>query len=367
MGNNLIHIDLMTLFIEKVNELGPEEAAKFFGRGTATIQKCMRGNLAPDVSMCQKLLDEQLAKLGIQQTAGDVFENPPMQGATKPPPEEKVDGPKKPFFGENQKPVETGEQEVKTEPLPAPEPVKKDLKRSPYAILLPTNRDFNFSVVMGILGNWKSTVPEELREYLASLDGVKDTVIHHARNVLADRFMETGREWSIWFDSDNVQPIGNPAWYRSKTKKDYPDHLLLESSIQRLTKHGKPFVGGIYIERNGSGEFLVAGARKGDNDEEGKKIIADARKGPKDRIVARPWLAFGCCAVHRSVFEDIMERCPELKPKRKDVPWAFFTPYEGGPHGEDVTFAKHAIKAGHQPFLDCGLIAGHIGTQCFMP
>jgi len=122
------------------------------------------------------------------------------------------------------------------------------------------------------------------------------------------------------------------------------------------------------------------------------------------------WIATGCLLVHRSVYEDIQAKFPELAPRGGDEAWNFFTPSEHDlvqaaaaakgvleddrkdplvrvaealallergkkqsrasnylGQGEDVTFCIRAAQAGHQPFIDMGLVLGHLGTYCFGP
>ena len=122
-------------------------------------------------------------------------------------------------------------------------------------------------------------------------------------------------------------------------------------------------------------------------------------------LICKPtkWVATGCLLVHRSVFEDIDKKFPHLNKN-------FFSPSEHDlisrvesmdavikdnsiPHeqrlakvsalletgrllsntnsrvgvGEDVIFCTRAASAGHQAYVDMGLVVGHIGSEVFGP
>lgn len=354
-------IDLHTLVIDKLNTLTDEDAGKFFRLGESAIKKMRAGTRIPDVRDVQRVFDlafpEYLRNLGAG-TSKSVFQQSPPQGTNIPPKDELLQPPKPQAEAVSESPAP-----------PALDPIA-EMRRSPFHLLMPTNRPINPYAMLSFLGNWKDTLPEEIKKMLAPLNMEVDTQLHHARNTLAMHFLKSEREWSIWFDSDQFLQFGNPAFFRRWTggAKNIRDEFLIESAIRRLTKHGKSMVGGVYTERSEARTYLIAVEDEQRNPFTPGTFANELHtKGPQNRLMEVPWLAFGCVAIHRQVFLDIMEKCPNLAPKVEGRPWNFFTPFEGGPHGEDTTFCHWAREAGHQPMLDLGLFAGHIGNHCFMP
>lgn len=347
-------LDLATAIFDKIEEVGVDAAAKFFGKTATTIKKWQGGTVQPDVSAAQRILDEAI-------TGGfnlPVFDKPPKQGDTIPE--------AAPVMQQGARTTETdGNDSTKLTPV---EPQKLVKAAKKFAILTPINRDMPFVVTLSMLGNWKATLPVEIRSMLGTVDFEHDTLIHRARNILATRFMDSGSEWSFWMDSDIVAPIGNPGWFKRRTGTKHDDKWFSYSAIERLSSRNKTLIGGVYAERNTSGRLIVQpGISPKD---EGDKKIAEQIKmnGPEDRVIQVGWLGFGCVIVHRRVFEDILAKDPEgVKRKNEREPYNFFNAIDGGPQGEDVAFCQRAAKAGHPSFLDLSVWCGHIGKFAFMP
>jgi hypothetical protein len=231
-----------------------------------------------------------------------------------------------------------------------------------------------------------------------------DAFIIHSRNTLATQFLESGFDWSLWIDDDMVLPWGNATWFNSVTGFNFPEQFAGLHAINRLKKHNKTVVGGLYFGRHVGGKPMYCEGIANQSEE------AFARSGPHDTVKPTRWIATGCLLVHRSVYEDIQAKFPELAPRGGDEAWNFFTPSEHDlvqaaaaakgvleddrkdplvrvaealallergkkqsrasnylGQGEDVTFCIRAAQAGHQPFIDMGLVLGHLGTYCFGP
>lgn len=228
-----------------------------------------------------------------------------------------------------------------------------------------------------------------------------DAFVIHTRNKLVDDFLKSNCEWSLWVDGDMLIPFGNADWFRAYSGFDLPDPFAGFHTIDRLLSHGKTIVSATYYGRWKGGRPIFAEAM---NDRE----FTDKIRKPSDRILPTKWVGFGCVLVHRSVFLDIEKKYPHLaRPDGKDG-GNWFTPdandaratfselhsvlnnqsfdpsvrlvqaqnllessqkameREGGMgQGEDVAFCARAIKSGHQPFVDLGLVAGHIGHWVF--
>lgn len=244
------------------------------------------------------------------------------------------------------------------------EPVK------PFSIAIPINRDMSYAVVISILGNWVSVLPEDIRKLLPKLDFEPDTVIHHARNRLATRFLDSGSEWSLWFDSDIIAPNGNPGWFKRRTGFKHPDEFCRDAVLKSLTRHpGKNIVSACYVQRNPGGRLLAQPGLAPRNDRD-EQIQEAAKQGPRKALAEVDWVGFGCVAVHRQVFLDILAKVPGVRseaPQDAKTPHGFFTAYEAGPTGEDIAFCKRAKEAGHPSFLDMSVHASHVGKFSFLP
>lgn len=346
-------LDLSKAIFDKIEELGPDAAAAFFGRTSATIKKWAGGTAQPDVSAAQKVLDEALASGTIEAPA---FTKPPPQGETRP-----EEAPK-----HEEKPTSVGDAQPGEKPR-APEPEKAMQSAKRFSIVTPVNRDMSYAVVLSMLGNWKATLPQEIRAMLSTMDFEPDTLVHRARNILATRFLASGNEWSFWLDSDIVAPIGNPSWFKRRTGTKYADKWFSTAALERLTTRGKSLIGGVYAERNHGGKLINQiglSPRDTTEKERAERIKAN---GPEDTVLPVGWLGFGCVAVHRRVFEDILKTQPEVKAANDGEPHHFFNAIEGGPQGEDVAFCKRAAQAGHPSFLDLSVFCGHVGKFAYMP
>jgi len=230
-------------------------------------------------------------------------------------------------------------------------------------MLMPTNRDFNSTVNEGIMGCFKQAVRlsnvEDAKMYFK-----KDTVIDRARNVCADVFLKSNAEWSFWLDSDMIVPNGNPAWFHERTGCKYGPEFSGLNSLDILTRGPEKFVGAVYTTRDAR-RLLCNSAGLNPKTKDDEEIVARLKVGPCKKREAIEWLGFGCVAIHRSVFEDIMKTQPELAPKKAGEPWNFFTGELTC--SEDVAFARRAAKAGHKAHLDCAIIAAHVGLTAYLP
>lgn len=228
-----------------------------------------------------------------------------------------------------------------------------------------------------------------------------DAFLVHSRNAIADMFLKTKLEWLLTVDDDMILPIGDAAWFRGNTGwHNYPEPFASFNAIDRLLSHGKSLVGATYF---GKHEFANAVFSEGSNPKESEYV----RKGPYNIVKPCRWVGTGCMLIHRTVFEDIEKRFPNLRrgPDGRGGQW--FTSSEhhamdglrrireilsvgpmDGPKamkayelaiaaeaeakaksslgmGEDVCFCVRAKEAGHQPYVDLGLYCGHVGTYVY--
>ena len=230
-----------------------------------------------------------------------------------------------------------------------------------------------------------------------------DAFVVHTRNTCADVFLQSNLEYMLTIDDDMVVPFGNAEWYRQNTGwRDYPDPFAGFNALDRLLSHGKSLVGALYFGRQPGYSKPVF------NEGAANKIAdADARRTPRDELKPTKWVGTGCMLIHRTVFEDIEKKFPLLArgPGGKGGQWFTSTEHNAmgwidrtmkmlteGPMdgekaykahtmlsqaqseargnsslgmGEDVTFCLRAREAGHQPFIDFGLVVGHVGYHVY--
>lgn len=195
-----------------------------------------------------------------------------------------------------------------------------------------------------------------------------DSMIVNSRNKLANRFLETGAEWSVWLDSDMIPPVGNPEWFRYMTFCDewadamgvqkIPQQILETHFIDRLLSHGQKLVGSMYVGRQLRGRPMF---------NEGVNTVAanrEARSYP-NQLFPTEWVGTGCMLVHRSVYVEMQNNYPELAPTEEMPQWDFFRLIPG--RGEDASFCSRALKLGIQPYVDLGLHCAHVGKASYGP
>lgn len=231
-----------------------------------------------------------------------------------------------------------------------------------------------------------------------------DAMIAHSRNKLADRFLKSNIEWALTLDDDMVFPFGNASLYNTFCRSNLPEPFAGFHSVNRLLSHGKTLVGALYRGRWEHSKTVYAEAYYDKAEEE------YARRAPYDLIKPTRWVGTGCMLIHRSVFLDIEKKFPQLA-RNKDGDYGhWFSPsehdlkesaqnaldvlddssvseaarvakareiiargqalskrYSGAGVGEDVVFCHRAAQSGHQPFVDMGLVCGHIGDHVFAP
>ena len=262
-------------------------------------------------------------------------------------------------------------------------------------LAMPWYKTAHPKTVFSILSLW------DRRRMAASLD-YGDAFIAHSRNKLTDHFLKSKLEWYLTVDDDMLLPMGNAALFKSFTMTDMPDKFAGRNTLDRLLSHGKTLVGALYFGRWKHGKPVYA---EGASD---KAEEAWVRSGPHDVLKPTRWVGTGCMLVHRSVFLDIEKKFPALARNDKGVGGQWFTssehdltkcasqakeiladesrPFEdrvraaaelldqgtrlsgrnaGLGVGEDVIFCRRALQAGHQPYVDCGLVCGHAGENIY--
>jgi hypothetical protein len=268
------------------------------------------------------------------------------------------------------------------------------------------------SKVMIVLPWMKQTNPQTAfcvaqltdKRRTASLLNFGDAFVAHSRNTCADLFLQSGLEYMLTIDDDMIVPFGNATWYNAHTGFNFPEPFAGFNAIDRLLSHKKTLVGALYFGRqpNGSKPVFNEGCSF-------KEIDADCRKTPRDELKPTKWVGTGCMLVHRNVFLDIEKRFPLLARGPSGLGGHWYSSSEhsamegirktmemlsDGPMtgekaarahsilasvqaearsnsclgmGEDVSFCVRAAASGHQPYVDYGLVAGHIGHKVYGP
>lgn len=257
---------------------------------------------------------------------------------------------------------------------------------------------------------YKTSNPRTVFALMALLDRTKmsvlldfgDAFIAHSRNKLVDNFLKTGVEWACFCDDDMVPPFGNAKLWRSFTGfSDIPDKFAGLNSVDRLLASGKTLIGALYFGRWSSGKPVYCEGAESKQEEE------FVRRGPHDLIKPCRWVGTGFTLAHKTVFTDIEKRFPHLARNDRGVAGQWFTSSEhnsvqsvtevlklieedpnlstdrvreilldgrrksnkfsGLSVGEDVIWCHRAAQSGHQPYVDLGLLCGHIGDFSYGP
>ena len=253
-----------------------------------------------------------------------------------------------------------------------------------FAFLLPWYKQTNPMTAFSIFGNYDRA---KMRMFMV----FGDAYIAHSRNTLSRMFLDSEAEWALMVDDDMVLPIGNAEWFNKVTGFNLPEQFAGQSTVRRLLSHRKSLVGGLYFGRYANGRPMYAEGCSQSSE------AAGIRSGPRDQVKPTRWVATGCLLIHRSVFQDINKQFPDLgdnwfSPSEQDLVKSSNLALEairaGDSHkavaeldaglakarynsrvgaGEDVTFCIRAAASGHQPFVDLGLLCGHIGQACYGP
>jgi hypothetical protein len=282
----------------------------------------------------------------------------------------------------------------------------------PVGVIPPATVTVLQKKVMVILPWWKQVSPVTAfcvsqlmdRRRTASMLNFGDAFVAHSRNTCAAAFLRTTCEWFLTIDDDMVVPFGNAEWFKTHTGfTDFPTQALGLNAIDRLISHNKTLVGALYFGRHSCGPPVYNEGASNTTE------AAYARRAPYDLIKPTRWVGTGCMLVHRTVFEDIEKKFPRLARGANGSGGNWFTSTEAslvdriqtlrdrlqsGPLdgskayeamagledllarcqaenslgvGEDVSFCLRAASSGHQPYVDMGLVCGHLGQCCYGP
>ncbi len=184
---------------------------------------------------------------------------------------------------------------------------------------------------------------------------IGDSMVYHSRNRLAEKFLQTDAKYLLMMDDDIIPCIGRPAWMRStvQSAQNVPDLPLQRHIIHRLLNSGKTLIGGAYFGRQEGAKLVCS-----------NQSLVESARAYNDIVEPVDWIGTGCLLIHRSVFDDIKKKHPELATSNPDAPFDYFMPMTGHV-GEDVAFCYRAKKAGHQPHIDLGTPVFHVGFKTY--
>jgi hypothetical protein len=172
---------------------------------------------------------------------------------------------------------------------------------------------------------------------------VGDALVERARGISATHFLRhTDADVYLGLDSDIID-FQKPAM-----------DLMCEQAMEH------DIVGAVYICRSTARTFPATFFK------EGERVLFENDPTP----VPVKWIAAGCVAIHRRVFEKLAETLPLLH--EKDGMRAFYPFYqsmiwdEGGDIGkillsEDFAFSQRATDVGFTPHINPAIRIGHIG------
>ena len=253
------------------------------------------------------------------------------------------------------------------EPVAAPAPEPADLVTESRRDGMPSYRtEFGGRDLMVGFPCYKTTNPVTAFAMIAmALDfgrdkirfdmSIGDSMVYHSRNRLAEKFLQTDAKYLLMMDDDIIPCIGRPAWMRStvQSAQNVPDLPLQRHIIHRLLNSGKTLIGGAYFGRQEGADLMCS-----------DQSLAVSAKRYDDIISPVNWIGTGCLLIHRSVFDDIKRKYPELATANPDAPFDYFLPMTG--HiGEDVAFCHRAKEAGHMPHIDLGTPVFHVGFKTY--
>lgn len=184
---------------------------------------------------------------------------------------------------------------------------------------------------------------------------IGDAMIYHSRNKLAEKFLQTDAKYLLMVDDDIIPCIGRPAWMRStvQSAQNVPDLPLQRHIIHRLLNSGKTLIGGAYFGRQEGARLMCS-----------NQGLVEAARAYNDMVEPVDWIGTGCLLIHRSVFDDIRKKFPELKTDSPESPFDYFLPMKGHV-GEDISFCYRAKEAGHMPHIDLGTPVFHVGYKTY--
>lgn len=240
------------------------------------------------------------------------------------------------------KPIEAGDDSVMT--------FSREINQLHFAILSPVRNSYDPRCVSSVVGIVRRTGCGWIQRPF-------DSMIARSRNILAAAFLKTDYEWSLWIDDDMIIPNGDANWFKKSVKRpDIHDQFAGVIAPFQLASWGedKLLVSAVYYSRQGD-DRITAGFNSG---------TSMINKVPSKSLMPARYAGLGCCMVHRKVYEDILQRHPDLWKTNSNECQVFSTMEgDGRMLGEDEAFGVRAAEAGHPTHLDLSVVCGHVALN----
>lgn len=148
-----------------------------------------------------------------------------------------------------------------------------------------------------------------------------------ARNVAAKAALEAGADGIVWCDSDMIIP---------------------PNGITRLVSYDRDFTSGVYFQRKPPHHPLIATF---DPHLDSYRWMT---QWPQNVFFPADGIGFGFCYTSTRMLRQMLDEIPEVKKNGWfDDKYSKFS--------EDLTFCHYARKIGCPPYVDTGLLLGHLG------
>lgn len=212
---------------------------------------------------------------------------------------------------------------------------------------------------------WTAFLVNSAKKFELGYSWQADTMVDRSRNMLADRFLKSGCQWSLWLDGDMGAPIGKPDYFRWLTNSEtINNETAAYEAVERLLSHRKACVGAVYASRKYHGGLVIQ-PEIHPRSHEDKLLANQIRRGQGQGLAGVEWIGFGCAIVHRDVFLEVQRKFPELAPQSEVEVWDFFR--HQGMQGEDEAFCQRVRACAIPIWLDTQLVCGHQGSMMFLP
>ena len=234
---------------------------------------------------------------------------------------------------------------------------------------LPTRGKLDMMLLSPVLERptlpWTAFLVNSAKKFELGYSWQADTMVDRSRNILADRFLKSGCNWSLWVDGDMGAPIGKPDYFRWLTNSETVNNEVASyDTIERLLGHRKAVVGGVYASRKYHGQLVIQ-PEIHPRSHEDKLLANQIRRGQGQGLAGVEWIGFGVALVHRDVFLEVQRRFPDLAPQSEVEVWDFFR--HQGMQGEDEAFCQRVRACSIPIWLDTQLVCGHAGPMMFLP
>lgn len=166
---------------------------------------------------------------------------------------------------------------------------------------------------------------------------IPGTLIHEARNLIAQKAVENNFDRVLWLDSDMIVP---------------PDALVRLAAD--MEERRADIVTGLYFRRKPPTNPVISADFYWRVNDDGQVETGATSfvNYPKDAVFRVNGTGFGCCMTSRNVLRKMVEKYGSP-----------FTPLMG--IGEDYAFCYRATKDGYKILCDSRIKCGHIGTYVY--